>query len=51
MYGNDKKNKIVIGLKEKPLQMHATKKTYLIKICREKCVLAYNKMSIFMNDI
>ena len=32
-------NKILIGLKEKPLQIHATRKTYLIEFWREKGVL------------
>ena len=46
-----KRKGIVIGLKEKPMQMHATRRTYLTNFWREKGVLTDNKMSFFINEI
>lgn len=42
---------IIIGLKEKPMQMHATRRTYLMNFKREKGVLIDNKMPFSMNEI
>ena len=42
---------IVIGLKEKPVQMHATEKTYLMNFWKEKGVLTESTMPFFVTEI
>lgn len=51
MHGNGKKKGIVVGLKEKPVQMHDTRRTYLTNFWREKGILTDNTMPFFRNEI